>query len=449
MSGITIASFVVMAAQQLMLEKELEEARRLWEQKNRVIEQQKKNLERQRAVRQEWKTLERLKDELAGAKENLKKLSENLDILVEKLDTGRTGQRRVKELVAWVEELMNEAESCGSDRELEQLRETNRKIDSTVKEAQETYDQQRLKIKELSSSYTYGDIDVGVELNIDQEIRRPLSYIEHQQGAMQEILDTVGKMNLSHELLRELNEIEKKAREITDRTFIDNYYAMTVIPFVKRCEQQDKWMEKNRDEFSELVSRHMYCCEYLGIPQQMTYVCSPENFKALRETVEQLESQCLQAEEQNYIAKSMDEVMRDMGYRVIGDREVTKKSGKRFRNELYHFSEGTAVNITYAAEGQIGMELGGMDTCDREPTEAEVHVLCDEMTEFCEHVPEIEKRLKDRGILLAKRITQLPPTEDYAQIINVSDYCLKDAVEQFDVSSRRQGRRKEQVLRKE
>lgn len=441
MSGITIASFVVMAAQQLMLEKELEEARRLWE--------QKKILERQRAVRQEWKTLGRLKDELADAKENLKKLSENLDILVEKLDTGRAGQRRVKELVALAEELMNEAESCGSDSELEQLRETNQKIDSTVKEAQEIYDQQRLKIKELSSLCTYGDIDAGMELNIDQEIRRPLSHVEHRQGAIQEELNNVRKLNLSHELLRELSKIEKKAREITDCTFIDNYYAMTVIPFVKRCEQQDKWMEKNRDEFNELVSRHMYCCEYLGIPQQTTYVCLPENFQPLKEAVEQLESQCLQAEEQNYIAKSMDEVMKDMGYRVIGDREVTKKSGKRFRNELYHFSEGTAVNITYAAEGQIGMELGGLDTCDREPTEAEGHVLCDEMSEFCQHVPEIEKRLKDKGILLAKRITQLPPTEDYAQIINVSDYCLKDAAEQFDVSSRRQSRKKEQVLRKE
>lgn len=449
MSGITISSFVVMVAQQLLLERELEEARRSWEQKNRVIEQQKKNLERQRAVRKEWKTLERLKVELADAKGNLKKLSENLDILVEKLDTGRAGRRRVKKVVALAEELLSEAESHGSDSELEQLREMNRKIDSIVKEAQEIYDQQRLKIKELSVSYTYDDIDAGMELNIDQEIRRPLSYIERQQGAIQEILDTVGKLNLSHELLRELSEIEKKTREITDRTFIDNYYAMTVIPFVKRCGQQDKWMEKNRDEFNELVSRHMYCCEYLGIPQQMTYVCSPENFQALREAVEQLESQCLQAEEQNYIAKSMDEVMRDMGYRVIGDREVTKKNGKRFRNELYHFSEGTAVNITYAAEGQIGMELGGMDTCDREPTEAEGYVLCDEMAEFCEHVPEIEKRLKDKGILLAKRITQLPPTEDYAQIINVSDYCLKDAAEQFDVSSRRQSRQKEQVLRKE
>ena len=78
--------------------------------------------------------------------------------------------------------------------------------------------------------------------------------------------------------------------------------------------------------------------------------------------------------------ESLDQVMYDMGYRVVGLIEVVKKSGRKFRNELFHFSEDSVNNVTYkAANGQISMELGGADTCDREPSEEESSVLCDEM----------------------------------------------------------------------
>lgn len=61
--------------------------------------------------------------------------------------------------------------------------------------------------------------------------------------------------------------------------------------------------------------------------------------------------QSAKIEEQQYITESLDQVMRDMGYNVVGSREVVKKSGRKFRNGLYHFSEGSVVNVTYAANG--------------------------------------------------------------------------------------------------
>ena len=95
------------------------------------------------------------------------------------------------------------------------------------------------------------------------------------------------------------------------------------------------------------------------------------------------------------------------------------------------------------------MELGGADTCDREPSEEESSVLCDEMVEFCDEFPEIERRLKEKGVVLMNRISMLPPAEEYAQIINVSDYNMTEQVDVLEVVSKKQIETRKQVLRKE
>lgn len=136
-------------------------------------------------------------------------------------------------------------------------------------------------------------------------------------------------------------------------------------------------------------------------------------------------------DEQAYISQCVDEAMQEMGYTVVGNREVVRRNGKRFRNELYLFDEGTAVNVTYSSDGQITMELGGISTDDRLPTEAESASLASDMRTFCDDYYEIEQRLRKKGII-TKRISILPPEEQYAQIINVSDYNLSKEVSEYE-----------------
>lgn len=132
----------------------------------------------------------------------------------------------------------------------------------------------------------------------------------------------------------------------------------------------------------------------------------------------------LYQKEQTYIADTIDEVMEEMGYDLIGSREVTKKSGKRFRDELYTFSEGTAVNIRYDNQGKIAIELGGIDSTDRLPSSSEVSRLKGEMVEFCDKFTEFEKKLAAKGVVCKNRVSHLPPKAEYAQIINTSDYKI-------------------------
>ena len=114
--------------------------------------------------------------------------------------------------------------------------------------------------------------------------------------------------------------------------------------------------------------------------------------------------------------------MVEMGYSVWGRREGVRRNGSQFKKSLYQYSSDAAIDVTYASNGQITMELGKMDTSDRLPSKAEEAELTVEMTSFCQDFAEIEKRLAARGVTVGNRVSMAPPSSAYAQIINVNDY---------------------------
>lgn len=407
--------------------------------------------ERERKTRRELDKLQQNKSEMATLKNNLETAIKNVDMLVDRIGAGKDEQTYIRTLLTEIQEVIQAAGIINEKSGLEKLQSINAKIQTVVKSAKKAkalYEGQSREIEDKLSTDIDDSISAGMMIRVDEVIVKPLSHLESQHKKINEMLNSVQTLSISRELQEECMEIRRKAYEITNDGFIDNYYAMTVLPFVKKCKAYDEQLAEYGAEFEELTSKHRYYSEYLGLPM-VQFVFSMDKLATLRLEVENMEKQCEQLEEQRHISESLDEVMREMGYHVVGSREVVKKSGRKFRNELYHFSEGAVVNITYAANGQISMELGGVDTCDREPSEAECAALCDEMTEFCGDFQEIEKRLKAKGVVLANRISMLPPVEDYAQIINISEYEMMEEVDSFEVASKKQTERKRQTLRKE
>ena len=126
-----------------------------------------------------------------------------------------------------------------------------------------------------------------------------------------------------------------------------------------------------------------------------------------------------------------------------------KKNGNHFRNELYTFGDGTAVNVTYSSDGRIAMELGGLDSKDRTPDEYESAVLYEEMEDFCKGFKEIERRLLERGVILASRISLLPPDKAYAQIINTTDFEMRTDTKSFTTEKNRRKATKKKTMKAE
>ena len=407
--------------------------------------------ERERKTKRELDKLQQHRGELATLKERLGTATTSIDMLVDRVGAGNEVQQSIRNSITQIEKIIQESAGLSKQSGLENLQVFNTKaktVEELARKIVAQYESQSSEINAVLSNNIEDSITDGMLIRIDDEIVNPQSHLESQKAKIKDVLHEIQSLNISSDLQKEGITILKRAQGITDDSFIDNYYAMTVLPYIKRCKAYEEQIKEYGDEFDELVSKHRYYSEYIGMPV-ISFTFSMDTLNSLRHEVAELESQSEKIEEQQYISESLDQVMRDMGYNVVGSREVVKKSGRKFRNELYHFSEGSVVNVTYAANGQISMELGGVDTCDREPSEEESSVLCDEMVEFCDEFPEIERRLKEKGVVLMNRISMLPPAEEYAQIINVSDFNMTEQVDVLETASRKQTETRKQVLRKE
>lgn len=407
--------------------------------------------ERERKTKRELDKLQQHRGELATLKEILGTATTSIDMLVDRVGAGNEVQQSIRNSITQIEKIIQESAGFSKKSGLEKLQVFNSKVktvEETARKIVAQYESQSNEINAVLSKNIENSITDGMLIRIDDEIVKPQSHLESQKAKIKDVLREANNSNISSDLQKEGIAILGRAQEITDDSFIDNYYAMTVLPYIKKCKAYEEQIKEYGEEFDELASKHRYYSEYLGMPV-IAFTFSMDTLNSLRHEVAELESQSAKIEEQQYISESLDQVMRDMGYNVVGSREVVKKSGRKFRNGLYHFSEGSVVNVTYAANGQISMELGGVDTCDREPSEEESSLLCDEMVEFCDEFPEIERRLKEKGVVLMNRISMLPPAEEYAQIINVSDFNMTDKVDVLETASKKQTETRKQVLRKE
>lgn len=219
--------------------------------------------------------------------------------------------------------------------------------------------------------------------------------------------------------------LQKRATEITSIDFLENFYSTQVRPFADEC----GLYQEHGKEYEELFMKYSMLAEEV-VEKIKNYEFSMQAIEELKQDIVVLENKILLEKEQEYISAAIDEAMQEMGYELVGNRNVVKKSGRKFKNELYQFGEGTAVNVTFSDNGQISMELGALDVTNRVPTDKEAVELADDMRAFCNDYSELEKKLAQKGIV-SKRISVLPPALDYAQVFDISDYEMRKSIELY------------------
>lgn len=401
----------------------------------RILAKQRR-IERQKAVANET-----LKRRLVGLKRFIGESQS--DITVSTVSKERLGNdRRYSEKVAELKRVISNAEAvivCVDKSSLSSLQDAVTKTAKSIAEAE-------LLKKEINSITQENEASLRLDIASDlaeglSESFANLNTNKEDEAAQykSELIEKINKQKsefLSENLSAELEQAIFKIEGITDIQFLRNYNAVTIVPLLKQCDDFLKEYENHHDEYELLYSEYIALCElYHYVTQNFPF--SAQSVSLLKEEIERIKLAEEKSSEQAYISQCLDEVMSDMGYSVIGSREVTKKNGKHFRNELYSYGDGTAVNITYSPDGRIAMELGGIDTTDRTPTNLESEVLCEAMGNFCGDFKEIEKRLLEKGVVVANRISLLPPDTTFAQIINTSDYEIQSQVESFSVKEKR------------
>ena len=271
----------------------------------------------------------------------------------------------------------------------------------------------------------------------EEEERRHREELERQR---REELERQRREELER---RRREELERQRREELERqnrinqsdVVIDESFADFQSPMTSDLDKNFNDADLN-PLIADLRIEYKIVCDMAG-ELEKSFDVSRASIQNIKAEITRLREKIAHDDEKAYISKCLDEVMKEMGYDVIGQREVTKKSGKHFKSELFSYADGTAVNVTIADNGHIAMELCGLDEVDRTPDLVESEKLCEHMETFCEDFSEIEQRLAEKGVILSGRIQRLPPSVEYAQILNISDYEISGAVEHFNCSRRR------------
>ena len=199
--------------------------------------------ERERKTRRELDRLQQNKSEIATLKNNLEIAIKNVDMLVERIGAGKEDQAYIHASLAEIREVIQEAGIMNEQSGLEKLQFINAKIQTVVKSAKKAKALYEGKSKEIANRLST-DIDdsisAGMMIRVDEAIMKPLSHLEVQHKKIDELLNSVQVLSISRKLQEECMEIRRKAYEITNDGFIDNYFAMTVLPFVKKCKRYDE-----------------------------------------------------------------------------------------------------------------------------------------------------------------------------------------------------------------
>ncbi len=436
MSGPKSSRYTLTAAQRRAIQRQIEE---------QLIRVQRAIEEEQRRIREQKRL-----DELNAFKSNIASVKSAMDSLHEVIadiknnvaedDRDPRGLLALHDFCKAMDKKVQTIEEIDDGSAFEEFHTRNKELSKTFLTIQEAQAKASAIQKKQADIYR---IKMLERLNLDFNIsfkgianRKKLEESEYIPQIM-EALDEISLMELSNDLKEKFKVVKAKSQEIVSTDFLQNYYAITVIPFVKECRAYDELMMKHGQEYENLTSRYKVLADETGC----TFEDIPFNDVAigiLLEKIAQLEKRLIEKKEEEYICNSIDEAMVELGYKTVGARNVTARNGRRFRSELYKVDEGTVVNVTYADDGQVTMELGAADVEDRVPTDQEKRSLVEDMTKFCGDYAEVERMLKEKGIE-PKRISVLPPYAEYAQIIDVSEFEMTGDVGHYSIGKRPDG----------
>ncbi len=263
----------------------------------------------------------------------------------------------------------------------------------------------------------------------EDEQDEPKFSVEKRKSELRtELVSMLKEYTLPGSIVKEIQQADRYLQRISDVNYLNTFEAVTLNGIKKKITDYYVKQIERRKELDELFARYKVLCVMAG-ENSKEYNYKEEAVNILSTEIKRLEKILVKQHEQEYINECVNEVMTEMGYDLIGERVVKKRSGKKFRNELFTFNEGTAVNITYSLDGQISMELGGVSREERVPNQEECEMLTRDMEVFCGEFVEFERRLREKGVMINNRIALMPPSSEYATIINVTDYNVEEGTQ--------------------
>lgn len=190
---------------------------------------------------------------------------------------------------------------------------------------------------------------------------------------------------------------------------------------------------KKQHEYSIALENYARICTVLNMEMADCFEYDEVRFDELIEQVraetQRLEDLQVQQMQDQLIYETSLRVLAEMGYELIGDNTITKKSGITVKSTLLRLDEDTAVNLTRTSNGQYTFELVGVNKDGHHPTELEIKKLFELMCSKCHgDFIIIREKLAQCGIVM-NDVNAREPDISYCRSKNISEYMASDAEE--------------------
>ena len=283
---------------------------------------------------------------------------------------------------------------------------------------------------------------IGDELSRCKEM---LQYLEQELNELETIIDN-NQFDKS-----EFDSCKAELRRITSyiQSFTLGESDSNDVLGLKESELSDTF--GNARELEERINKHNEKCGRKirgnNIASVFEKARSAAKEATEKHTKDLVDEHVLAEREKAYIHDSINDAMKELGYNVIGDRSFTRADGRVFKNELYKVGDGTVVNVSFSDNETITMELGAADSKDRLPTYQEAECLVEDMEVFCSKYTDLERILLNKGVC-SKLVRHMPATAEFAQVINVSEYSIKDTTDMYETKKRKRPVSSQKRMRK-
>ena len=141
---------------------------------------------------------------------------------------------------------------------------------------------------------------------------------------------------LSNDIKNNARQALQMLEQIDSEDQVQNFIVLTGTPLMTRAEEE---RTEYRRKCDELRQTNETLCVLMGL-EAREVPRDEREFALLEEENRNLCAAMLYQQEQTYISDRVNQVMREMGYDLIGKRDVQKRSGRRFHNDLYTFGDG-------------------------------------------------------------------------------------------------------------
>lgn len=183
---------------------------------------------------------------------------------------------------------------------------------------------------------------------------------------------------------------------------------------------------KKRHEYDAALEDYARICSVLNLDMADCFKYDESRYEELiqqvRAETQRLENLQVQQMQDQLIYETSLKVLAEMGYELIGDKSITKRSGITVKSTLLRLDDDTAVNLTSTSNGQYTFELVSVNNDGHYPTENEISKLFELMCTKCRgDFTIIRKKLAQYGLVM-EDVIERDPDISYCRSKNIEDY---------------------------